>query len=488
MADPPLYTVTVYNYQRGWTYSVTQGVAPDLTQPVQLADALLYKFGFPGQQIPSGVPTPSQVEFALWCRDATEVPEVQIGDLVGVDVRLGTSGPRIAAPPPMTVASAEAQVNLPRTAHPEREYTTLLPITLVDTRASLPTLFPQPRNSFAQRSNQQLWRPRLAEVAAQIGYSIGCPTWWPDLTGPVGVQGRDLASDGDGTTWESDASKLLEGLVNTHQPNGVTHTLVPYYGAGYPTATNGGAYRWVGPTATTYTAWDGDTKNVWAPGPAIGDPNTDFKFLIVPASRIINAHSDATLDANWCNLPVTARRAREHVIESVTIGGDERHVASADGLTGSVTVRKSTRNFGVATPGAATRAVHAYAFLGDSADSSYYGGITPDHTSPVGNAIAARFISDPSTRAAWVYDQFSMFASRVPDAQRAAVLPYICPRPPGEPNGDGHVVRRFSIGNVSPAALLPDSTIPGGFLAAGSLAITGGDLRFDLTLTPGNPL
>src|SRR5687767_3657638 len=85
--DAPFYTVTVASLTAGWSYTTTHGDTPTGSEPVLLGDPLTYRWGFADNLIP-GQLLPSVASVTLFAATADDVPEVQIGDEITLDVAL----------------------------------------------------------------------------------------------------------------------------------------------------------------------------------------------------------------------------------------------------------------------------------------------------------------------------------------------------------------------------------------------------------------
>jgi hypothetical protein len=134
------------------------------------------------------------------------------------------------------------------------------------------------------------------------------------------------------------------------------------------------------------------------------------------------------------------------------------------------------------------REVPTYIFvLGQEPGSTFFPGESA--ISYQGKPYDHLWWSDDSQRASWVYDGFTVRASRVPAGLRDRVLPRLAPRVPGEPDGNGQILKHLTI--YRPADSMRFADAPGlvtGFVTQGQLRIMGGDLVYGFTLTPGLPI
>lgn len=449
---------------------VIQGESPDPDEDLHLADGLTYSWGFEGDLVP-GQLEPATASITLLGRTAADLPEIGLGDMAAFAVFIGPAISTMVDPPPMRVTSVEVDLDQ------DQDFVATMRLGLTDTLADLnaetPTaLRPRPE---APRFR---WRPRLAELAHQIGRSIGAPTWWADDEGPAehpswGTLLHGLAI----TLWAGSARDMLTALLNSHQPGGYTHTAVP----GYPTGSWTSGYDRVGPTT-----WDPNP-----PDTPITEPVTDERYYLVKASRKATGHTTAEIDAAWCDIPAKARKAREQIINVVRVQGE------------------------TATESAPSSGVWQYAAgfteADDPTDRAQYGptvrdlptqlwlGYTPIGSDPVPPPapaiVAANFLSDASVRSSpWVYDKFQLVSSRIPQATADTLLPYIAPRFPGATDGDDTVLRHLTLTNLDTAIDFDGDGEVSGFLVRGSLTVTNptgqpgdGDLIWNLTLTPGEP-
>lgn len=534
---PPYYTVTIANTTRGWSYASTHGDDPDPAVPVHLADLLELAWSFEDEQVP-GQLNPMTLTFGLYARDADDLPIVDQGDTLTVDVRVGTLGARIAQPAPFTVTAADVDIDDELAVDPAAfAVTARIKATcdLAYLRATYPT--PGPRtgaDTTGADALQYRWRPQLAQLARQVGRSILAPTWWLDAQGPIwptrpdgvskfqGVSGLNLLP----ASWvNKNAHKIAADLLASHQPGGsgpagptgttpggsggLTHTLVPGYRANTATLPTG--YRRVGPN----NAW-GDGFSTNQPAQALSEPATSRYYACVPASRkttdatlpvtFLNTvgvatlrvqpnpssdyHYRGALDAAWIDLPLTLRRARGHRVDYVRVAGvQSRNDGTASGGTPQTeaATRDSADLASLAVRGVpTTRSVDTALWFGDVPVNP---SASLDLTSAEGFYVGQTYLGDGSQDGTWVYDDLTLYASRISDALATAVLTSLTPRYPGETGGDGQVLRHFVVYNASARSRPVDQpSMIAGFAVAGRLRVTGGDIEVTLTLTPGMPV
>ena len=509
------YTVQLENVTRSWSYTSVQGTVPDRTDPVQLADGATYSWEFDGELVPAALHQLA-LGFSLWCHTATDVPTCDRGDEIRLRLTVGTK--TLVDSPPLYVNTVEVATDLPVGLPPDG-YTTQVVIRCADDTTNLPALRPQPRTligawlgwGVGTPFGQQRWSRRLAEIAERVGRSLGVPSWWPtgatlattttptqvDIVQPPG--GTEVSAAGK--LWTEDAATMLETTLNSGQPRHQHHTIVPSWAGAYPTGYQSGVFP-------RDTSVDPDT--------GLADPASSRRLLAVPASRrtpnqswplqlgVLDAvltllpaagpasqvaHDRIGIDAAWCDLPVKVRRAREHIINTVELKGAlMRSAYTAPGpqvdevVNGSVTAGNPA--LGEPTN---TRSVPTYRLLAQEPGSTFAPGNTPIGYG--GGAYDFLWWSDASQRAAWVYDAFTMRASRVDPTLRDTVLPRLAPRIPGEPDGNGQVLKHLTIYRPAPETRFADAPqLVTGFVASGQLRIAGGDLLYTYTLTPGLPI
>lgn len=511
------YTVQLENVTRGWSYTTVQGTVPDRADPVQLADGATYSWEFGDELVPAALHQLA-LGFSLWCHTAADVPACDRGDEIRLRLTVGTK--KLVDSPPMYVNTMEVATDLPVGLPPDG-YTTQVVIRCTDDTANLPSMRPQPRGLTTSWNGipagtpfgQQRWNMRLAEIGQQIGRSIGVPTWWgsnalvlgnsttPAQSDLVCVPGGTEASAA-GKLWSETAADMLESTLNGGQPRHQHHTVVPSWSGAYPTG-----YQSV--------VFGTDAVD---PPTGIADPASARRLLVVPASRrtqnhswpvklgVLNgvltlvpaagsasqvAHDRIGIDAGWCDLPVRARRAREHVVntvelKSVLMRSEYDGTVQKDTLVpGSVTVTSPSKPVGEPSN---LRSVPTYIWLlGQEPGSTFAPGNVP--WGYTGGAWDFLWWSDDSQRAAWVYDAFTMRGSRVDPTLRDTVLPRLAPRIPGEPDGNGQVLKHLTIYRPAPETRFGDAPqLVTGFVTSGQLRIIGGDLLYTFTLTPGQPL
>lgn len=500
----PLYTVTLTNVTRGWSYTATEGTVPSSADAVQLADDMTYGYGFTDSLIPSSTMDPLQLSARLYCKQASDIPRVDNGDELRMDLRLGTVGKYLVRTPPLFVNAVEAETDLRGT------YTTTVLLRAADDTAQLDAQNPQPR---AQTSNgipapQFRFRRLLTEIGQQIGRSVGVPTWWgTDAQALAGASVNPSQTEFNRTgisTWAESARALFTRALNDIQPGFINHVLVPsYLKSAYP----------AGYGTSDEATYFGD------PATTTADPASTLRLLAVPAGRRTRAqawplkfavrsgvltlqpvplpgtdgHDPIGIDAAWCDLPVKMRRAREHVVNALTFNSWQQKVTATSSTTTVITqqdghwVTTDVR----AGEQATMRTLPVNVQLGDTPDSTYISGQTPQPQP--GPYVANRtkvWFSDDSQRAAWVYDDFTVHASRVPADLVDTVLPRLAPRLPGETDGDGHVLKHLTIYRPA-AAARPPVDQPGlvvGFVVSGQLRIVRGDILYTFRLTPGLPI
>lgn len=481
--DSPRYTATlVHNFVE---YTMTHGEEPDPAADVVLGDPLRYSWGFENELIP-GQLLPSTSEFTLVARTAGDVPDVDEGDLVVFSVV--TAGVTIVGPVVMRVASVDVGF-MPK----ESPYRASCKITAVDALSELGSLYPHAiGNGAGSYWGRIHWRCRFAEFAVTMGRAIGCGTWWGDREDPPYPDAGgsyagalDQALENKGGYKGKSARDLLTSLLNSHQPNGHTHTVAAIYSAdgSWPAG-----YRRVGPDVY----WGDRLDNADAAALSLLAAETalpvGFRYLLVPASRHSSpgaGYGAVELDGSWCDLPSSARRARGRAFNVVNVLGEEN---VKDPGPGYVPI-EAARMIG---SGLAPERGAIARELPTQLDLGYNPPATIGYTRPAVTAAAGRFLSDASDFAApWAYDAFTLRASRMPQADALAILPYLAPRLPGETDGDGQVLRHITFTNVDDELEFPHS--PGdpevaGFVTAGTLTVQAGDLVWSLRTTPGLPI
>lgn len=495
--DAPYYTVEVENITMGWDYSYTHGDVPDPDVEVHLADTLTYKWGFESGVVP-GQLTPATGSVGLWCRSAQYVPEVEVGHIIKVTVNIGATGPVILEKH-FRVSAAEVTLTpVEDGVDPDVSFAAYLTIDLVDFIAELRSMLVErplgmPPGTYggitfssSRDYAREWWRPRIAEVGVLVDRSIGCPTFWDDFEQPAPMNQDGVPSSGleapnglafinpEAGNWDGkSAHELIVQLLNSHQPGGHTYSIAPSYAGSYPTG-----YEYVG-TALSEVGLD--------PTPA--DPDSDIRYLLVRTSRYYDGHTASEVDVDWCLVPAKARRSREHVINTVRIGGRATLADSGD----PDLLYKWTDSALVFTSADATTYAPSARDLPTQLRLHRSPNDNPIDFQPVAPGItAARFLTDSSARGTWVYESFQLVSSAIPQVDAEALLPALAPRVPGETDGDGILLRHITLTNLDPSVDFLAGTIfapgePAGFLVAGQLTITDGDLIWNLTLTPGEP-
>jgi len=506
--DHPYYTFTVTNLTRGWAYTTTEGEEWDPADNVVLASPFTYSWGFKDDLIPAQLDV-FTAAVHLVARTSSDLPVIDVGDLVAVDVRVGTTGQRVIAPPPMRVAASTVTLG-------NGTYKATLAIGLsdlsVDWRNRALVLpgwgWPQlPTFDQGQVQSRVRWLERMAEYSMLLGLSVARQSAWsstetlPDI-GDGFAAGTNLLLDQ--FEFPGNAEEELEALINSHIPAGITYSWATIYSATYPTG-----YQWCAPSSWYVSAAPYNDYPISDPGGANG---TTVKIVPVPASRVADTaqglplvfaqsggqlilepraggagtgHTALALDAKWCVLPAQARRARDGAVNAVTLIGPW---APAD-------VQISENNVQLFPYGATT-----FFDTPDMAARGYSGRDVPvkfriawalttsgPWQNQAGVPVANAFLSDPSIDASvWSYDGFELRSSLIPQAVADWLLSLVAPRLPGETDGDGRVVRHVTIHNIDPDLRFDGAPVTG-FVTGGSMTMEGGDIVWKLDTTPGLP-
>ena len=472
--DAPRYVVTLTGVTRGWIVTATHGDEVDLDDlalRVVPLDPFIYSWGFEQDVIPN--PTvPDRVTFTLASRTAVDEPAVDLGDVVTALVTFADAGPDIVRTPRLRVTEVETTV-VAGEVFPIR--TT---VTAVDYRSELAATYPEQGNG-----SITYFPRRFGLIAQAAALSVGLPTSWP--VGPGSPGDKIVGSGWNGDSGNDHAAELLAGYV----PAGIHYALVPYYGAGYPAG-----HRWAD---GGYTVEPGA-----ATGPPLPDPATLVKLLAVPASRkqtvafqlpLQFVDRDGVLDvistpaagprmpavsARYCEVPATARRTRDHLVNTVVVNGYNELVFGGENRPSTYTHRDTVA---IAARGAVTRTVDTQLVLRTYSDPE-----NPEQTSPVlagVPAVAATFLAQPATTLA--YKDFVVLGHTMPQAVAEAVLPYLTPSYPGD-GRDGRLVRHITIASIPEELQLRDAEAAG-FITSGQVVIERGEIRFELTTSPGRP-
>lgn len=468
--DAPYYTVTVTSTTRGWTYTAVHGQNPDPEDPSVrsfLASPFSLSWSWADELVPN-VLDPTLVRAGVWARTASELPAVDLGDIVTATLRIGLAGPVLATIDAARITEAETEL-VPGEPFPARLRLVAADM-LVELARQVPVqpFEPNPASgspgTYPPRSNV---RDRWGMLAHVLGTSIGVPTSW------------GTPSYLDGEEWGAEsAAGVVEKLIASSPGDGELYALVPYIGNSYPSG-----YEWAG--AGGYKGYV--------------DLNTSRRYLVVPTRRNVagpqalpllfaviggrlvlrntpNTTGSPTfrpvsIDAGYCDLPAIARRSRDHIVNQVTLKGI---FAQATSYAQSDWQYVATLAADVAARGVLSRDLETYLPIGDTFIPVYPG-------------VAARaeaYLSDATTLAAgWAYDEFEVIAERMPQAMATAVLPYLAPSVPLD-GRDGRQLREIGLHRVSPEAYLPDA-LQRGWVVAGSVVIENGTLRYYLTTVPG---
>lgn len=484
----PFYSVTILNQSRGWQLTSVHGQPPNTDDPnvrAVLVAPLRCRWGFRDGLIPGRL-DPERITFGMWARTGDDERVAELGDIVSVDVRIGTAGPRLfyVAGARVTGADAELVPTDPWAVRTTVELTGFL----ADLASKFPTL------DTGARVPGNLLR-RWARIARHMGVSIGAPAAWMNYAQP------EL-----GPKWAGpSADTLATQQLNSWAPFNVNHTLVASYTAtGYPAG-----YTWVdNQPAGGYVGSE----------PNLVDPATNLRYLIVPASRRETitfglplqfvkragrlalasrpdpgwpgAKRHPALSAAVCRIPTTVRRTRDHIVNVVTATGQFGNVATTweNGDEIAVDGEVTIENVGDSSArGPHGRHVETQLYLRTfehKPDNGTLSAIRAEAASTL-----ATFLSDASVLAATrAFDGLEVDASAMPQDEAEQVLPFLVPHVPGQfPGGDGRVVRHVTVYSTD-SDVRNVGARPGGFVSGGELVIEGGRLRYLLTTTPGQPI
>lgn len=483
------YHVEVRNLTRGWTLTATSGDDPDTDDPdlaAVLTAPLRIRWDFERGLVPGHL-EPVRLTFGMWSRSLAVEPDVDLGDVIAVDVRLGVAGPYLYRFEGGRVTDA------PTDLAPGQPWAVRTTVEVADFLADAASRFPTYGNPWGVSPGASL-QTRLAMVGSAMGYSIGIQSY---LATEAVVFARLRAR-----MWGDSAMTILRRIINSAVVNGaVHHTLVSRYTPGqtaYPTG-----YKWADPTDRT------DTGSGQTPGtPLIPDPLSQVRYLVVPASRreaepfasplqfgirdglvtLLNTPGGTSprrhpaLKAAWITAPSSLRRKRDHLVNTVRIKGTHQstNAVGSDNYdkAGSLEVTNPAE---VAARGSIARDLDTDLVLrtyvsDDSTLSGLLAGVAD---------VANSYLVDPTVLASnRAYEGIALDPDLMSAADQSAILPYLPPQPPGL--GDGRVLRHLTVWGVSGNVLDPD-VVPGGFVSGGELVIERGHLRYTFTTTPGQP-
>lgn len=490
---PPYYTVTVTNVTRGWSYSSVHGTK-DESARVQLVEPFKIEWSFEDDLIPAAHMDPVQATVALAARTGLELPEAVVGDRLLIDVRVGTAGKRILLHPyPLQVGQARATlVRHKYRARLELRATDYSPVW----KPANVGLNWNARIGAAPGSYRYYWRERLAELAALGGTSVGAPTWWSDSERPPEGPNSVTVSMNNVPADQSYAGKLqdeLERGLYSHQPNGWPHTAVTVWRTA---GDHPAGYGWVGPSS-----WQ-PIPVPSPPSPVIPDPGGQIKVELVPAPRAVQtslglpflfalvssvltlvprqvADGDGPVgllgvSAAWCELPATARRARENNVGVIDVLGKGFRGNPAGGSALPVDDYVVTLSNGQSST---RRELPTY--LGVETN--------PGFANLAGAGLTAQRYFSGAGADAYAFDGFTIRSKLIPDAIAAWLLARLAPRLPGETDGDNRLVRHVTLYGVEPDSRLSTTPVQG-FVVGGELRIEDGDMVWELRTSPGAPL
>jgi hypothetical protein len=206
-----------------------------------------------------------------------------------------------------------------------------------------------------------------------------------------------------------------------------------------------------------------------------------------PTASNPRGHRPLAIDAGWCELPARFRKAREHAINRLELVGQETYQQSSG--SGPV-LREAQRVYDNLTAqlsdGTVTRTLPSSLDLGHAADT--YQTEANRFYSPEAANQANLYRTDDSARTPWAPDEFTVHLSRMADSVAANVVTRLCPRQPGETDGDGQVLRHVTVYRLADKDRFADGKPIMGYLTRGVMKIARGDIVFTLNLTPGLPV
>lgn len=507
----------------GINFFTEEGKAPPATDRCVLADPLTYTWGFENEQVP-GTLEPATVSVTLWARSTADLPTVDVGDLATVALWNGdVFGPSTALIVNGTHRVTAVDVDLVPTSLWAARMTVTAADLLIDLRATtLPALawsddwwnpgFPiiNPDLDLAEYSFL------LGLVAANTGFRLCAPESWRDPDGTYYAPDTSLIDPGP---WAADCTtaavrgatlaEALAALLPSYLTSAGPVTPAPYFGTHTPPG------YWPGVTP----ALQGRENSLGViPGrrrPPI--PEGPTRFTLAPTGRVFSGAQPLPLqlapspdgitvdfnqepgdmagqllavDAGFCTLPARARRDRSHYANTAAVtaqdykykyGNDGYLLESTEVSAAVVEARSNTA--------APTRSIEVA--TGRVRQTLTEGHAVP--TSPIVNATAAEiaalgvaYLPDTSARTSWAFDELTISADYMTEAERAAILPRLTPAPPGT-SRDGHLVRHITIHGIDPDSRLDAAPVLTGFVVSGSLTITGGSITAQVTLSPGIP-
>lgn len=474
--DAPVYTAQVDSITRGWSYAETHGQPPAAGANTYLVDPLVIAGGFDDGVIPNQL-EPHVATINLWSLNSKVRPLVRRGDLLVIRLRLGgPAGPTLFRMP-MQVSEVTTELV------PGQDYPYRATIRATDMLVTLGGYFPGPRTP-ATNSGVRSTANRLAWIGAVAGYSVGVPAGFVASVAGLGVY------------WLKDKSarELWRVVLNTMVPNGNKHHAVtPYYS---------------GPVYPSGYAHPG--TNV-PPGDLVPDPGSALMWLLQPASRNLDYQPGAPLrfakvnqrlemaapPAAWgsrmpavparaCTIPASARQGREHAPNSVRLLGKAINLngvpADPANLESESTLDVTSSDAGVS--GYRGREVETLMTIREYGDDPATAG--PPLAAAV--ALAQGYLADDSALARdWTFDDIVVNVNDLTPTEAASVLPVLIPAYlDGE--RDGRLIRHLTVYGIDPEVRLEaDTSTIDGFVVAWRIELSGGQLTYVITTTPGRP-
>lgn len=487
------YSAEIVNWSRGgWSLRATQGADPDLDdQSVRtwLASPFTVSWGFEDETIPNSL-SPTRARFSVWARTAADLPVLDTGDVFQVKVNLGPdlTGPSLID---FYARAAEPVVDLV----PGDPWAARLTVTAADFLIDLPgrTLSEQPAYGTPSPDPIDLddyVGHRWAVLGSVLQTSIGVQGGIVDYPNPL----RRSWGGGDLRT-------LADELLNSTRLIGPADAcvLIPSFAftSSYPPGT-----QFVDPT-----------------GNPPGDPGSWTKYTIaslgrhvetaaklalqfvklggivglrsMPSSPATGTFRPVSLDARYCRIPVTVTRRRNHLINRVRVKGAMLVQVSSSpevppptsGTWGETSFVDKPDVYEVAGPddgrGPIAREVETQWLV------RYMR--LPSLVPVVGEVaeLARVYLADDVARATtWVYDELEVYASDMPADMAAQVLPYLTPSVPWD-GRDQRILRQVQLHRVDSDVARVSGLASSAWIAAGTLTVADGQLRYVLRTVPG---
>jgi len=477
----PAYAFTVTNITQGWTFESTEGPAPDPVPVVVLTDGLTHSWGFTDDRVP-GPFEPETLTFHLGATSVDVLPRVHIGDLI--EARLvrpleGWPTDPDAVRPYFEFSGRIGEPTLDLDPHSKRPARLTLTCTshLTDLNGNIPNI-----DEGSEAPPLLQWRVLFLSELAQTNFIVPS-TWatnydpdsaWVSFGALTGLSAHDIIV----TTANTSPIEYAPGERVVSYPRGQYYSGPPVHEfspewIGYsreavlPFPNKPEVWYWVTPIFRRLGVDSAVLRLVW---PA-GSPFATIETHPDAESR----DGVAYLDACLVRTPLSARKAREHMVNTIVSEGwaierDEEGNGDPSEIT-RWRSREAVTEFGTVT-----RTVPTQALFLDSEWGSY---------EYQADRIAAAFMPDGSADdQPWGFDQLDICTWLMTDEELDRYAPKFWPAIPTDGDAEPRTLTQLIIGGVDETVMLGSRFLTA-IVTGATHTINGGELLIQPKLIGG---